>query len=131
MLLQIAQREIRNQYYSALSYTTASTVVHVPFTFIILLLFFTCVLSCDRMGRGMRVAALDGLCPFFSFRVSYFMSGLSRDSEDYFLFIAVAFSMDTAVAAFYRFSVYLSPTALLAEVRAAADGSWHIWCYTT
>jgi hypothetical protein len=62
----------------------------------------------------------------FPFRVSYFMSGLSRDAEDYFLFIAVAFSVDTAVAAFYRFGVYLSPTALLAEVSTAAYSSWYV-----
>jgi hypothetical protein len=48
--------------------------------------------------------------------VIYWMSGLSADAGDFFYFLAITLSVDTALAAFFRFCVFLSPSLVLAEV---------------
>jgi hypothetical protein len=55
------------------------------------------------------------LTPTFD-SVIYWMSGLSVNAADFFYFLAITLSVDTALAAFFRFCVFLSPSLILAEV---------------
>jgi hypothetical protein len=48
--------------------------------------------------------------------IIYWMSGLSVDVGDFFYYLAITLSADTALAAFYRFCVFFSPSLVIAEV---------------
>ncbi len=57
------------------------------------------------------------LCDYVVISVSYWMAGLSPHAEDYFFFLLNALCVDTALASFYRTSIFVSPSLILAEVR--------------
>jgi hypothetical protein len=128
---QIAEKQVTNKFYSAFSYVWAGVFAHLPFTFSMLLLFYTyadtprsrsrlppCVLLFYACLR--RVSSLAYLCRFACGSVSYFMAGMSYDAQDYFLFIALVFTVDGALAAVFRLCVYIAPTVIMAEVRSLA-----------
>jgi hypothetical protein len=44
------------------------------------------------------------------------MAGLSPYAAEYFYYLVIAFSVDTALASFFRMAVFLCPSVVLAEV---------------
>ena len=53
-------------------------------------------------------------------RVVYWMSGLSPTAAEYFYYLALAFSIDAALAAFFRMCVFLAPSVSMAVVCSSA-----------
>ena len=54
------------------------------------------------------------------------MSGLSVDAADYFYYLAIAFTVDTTLAAFFRMCVFFSPGVIVAEVRPTVRAVQHL-----
>ena len=74
------------------------------------------------VAKASRHGALndDASAVMFHCRITYWMAGLSHDPEDFFRYLAIAFSADLVMSAVMRSSVFVTSSPVISEVWAAS-----------